>query len=126
MRHHIQYFFLKVGNSVHDQPNNKGPNMKLNNLYGNVIMNWMRNHGTLKFILTHMNSAIIETWEAFNLSYATTTQKSFKKTHLLPLSPPYKGTNRQACFAGTQMTNRDKSDYIGLISKTIISPIEME
>ena len=58
---------LKAGDSVHDQPNDNGPNMKLNNFYGNARMNWMRHHGTLKFTSAHMNSVLVETWEAFKL-----------------------------------------------------------
>ena len=57
-----------------------GPNTKLNNLYGNTRMNWMRHHETLKFTPTHMNSVPFETWEAFKLSYAQITHIAFKKT----------------------------------------------
>ena len=32
---HIQYFILKEGDYVHDQPNYNGPKFKLKNLYGN-------------------------------------------------------------------------------------------
>ena len=37
--HHIQYFIIKVGNSVHDQTKDNGPKLKLKNLYGNEGMN---------------------------------------------------------------------------------------
>ena len=125
-RHNIQYFILKAGNYVHDHPKDNGPNMKINNLYGNAIMNWMRHHGTLKFTRAHMNSVLIETWEAFRLSPVTINQKGFKKTHLLPLDPPDIVTNHQSCIAGTQNSNREKEDEIGCISKAIIFPIYME
>ena len=36
LKQNIHYFILKVGDSVHDQPNDNGPNMKLNNLYGDA------------------------------------------------------------------------------------------
>ena len=36
---HIHSFKLKVGGSVHDNPNDNGPNLKLNNFYDNSIMN---------------------------------------------------------------------------------------
>ena len=84
-RHNIQSFILKSGDSMHGQPNDNIPNMKLNNLYGNEIMNWMRHHGDLKFAPAHMNSVLIETWEDFKLPSVTITQKYFKKTH--PPSP---------------------------------------
>ena len=48
-KHNKQSFILKAGVSVHDHPNNKDPNMKLKNVYGNTRTNWMRQHGTLKF-----------------------------------------------------------------------------
>ena len=83
--HQIQYFILNPGDSFHDQPNNNGPNSKLENLYGNEIMNWIRNNGTLNLMLSHMNNTLVETWETFKLSSVTITQETSKKTHLLPL-----------------------------------------
>ena len=93
LKHNIQSFILKASDYVHDQPSNNGPNMKLKILYGNARINCMRHHVTLKFILAHINSVLVETWEIFKLSSATITQKYFKKTHLIP--PPLTdiGTN---------------------------------
>ena len=108
--HHIQYFILKSGDSFHDHPNDNGPNLKPENLYGNEIMNWMRNNGTLKFMVAHMNDSLDETWEAFKLSSTTITQETFKKTHILPLYLPEKGTNHQACLADTQSSNSQNFD----------------
>ena len=96
LRHNIQYFIRKAGDSMYDQPNDKGPKTNLKNLYGNARMNWMRHHGKLKFSPPHMNSVLFETWEAFKPSSITITRKYFKKTHLLPLPPPDIGTNHQA------------------------------
>ena len=76
-----------AGDSVPDHPNDNGPNMKLKNLYGNAILNWMRHHGTIKFIPAHINYIPISTWKAFKLSSATITQTSFKKTNISSLSP---------------------------------------
>ena len=53
---HIQYFILKAGDYVYDQPNNN-----LKNFYSNTRMNWMRNHGNLKFTPPHMNYILVET-----------------------------------------------------------------
>ena len=86
---------------MHDQPNDNGPNTKLNNLYGSEIMNWMRNHGTLKFTPPHMNSVIVETCEALKISSKITTQKYFKKKHLPNLSRTDIGTNHQSFLSGT-------------------------
>ena len=58
-RHNIQYFILNVGDSVHDHQNDNVLNTKLNNLYGNERMNWMRHHGTLKFTPVRMNSVLV-------------------------------------------------------------------
>ena len=86
-RHNIRSFILNKGDYVHDQPNNNGPNMKLNNFYDNAKMNWMRHHGTLKFTPAHMNYVPVETWEAFKLSYVTITQEYFRMTHISPPLP---------------------------------------
>ena len=87
-RHHIQSFVLNLGDSVHYQPNGNGQNLKLKNLYANLRMNWMRNHGTLNFTLPHMNYVLVEKWEAFKISSKKITHKSFNKTHLLLIPPP--------------------------------------
>ena len=124
--HNMQYFILKAGEYVHDQPNDNGPNMNIDSLYGNSRMNWTRHHGTLKFIPAHINSVLVETWEAFKLPSATTTQKAFKNTHLLLIYPPDIGTIHQSCLAGTQQSNREKAGEIGRIENTSIASIDME
>ena len=60
-RHNIQYLISKEGDYVHDQPNDNDTKMKLKNLYGNVRMNWMMHHQTLKFSPPHMNYILVET-----------------------------------------------------------------
>ena len=111
---------------MYDHSNGSNPKIKLKNLSGNEIMNWMRHFGTLKFSTPHINSTLVETWEAFKLPSATITQKYFKKTHTPPLSPPYIVTNHQACLAGTQNSNREKAGDIGRRAKANIAPIDME
>ena len=86
----------------------------------------MSNHGTLKFTQPRMNYVLVETWVDFKLSSPTIFQKYFKKTHLPPPSPSDIGTNHQDFLVGTQMSNRDKADNIGRISKSSIAPIDME
>ena len=56
----------------------------------------------------------------------TTIYNTFKRKHILTLSPPDIGTNNQAYIAGTQQSNREKEDDIGCIAKASISKIEME
>ena len=75
--HNTQSFILKAGGSVHDQPNDNGLNMKLDNFYGNARKKCMRKHVTLKFTPAHINYVLVETWGAFKLSSATITQKRF-------------------------------------------------
>ena len=57
--HHIKDFILKVGEYLHDQPNNNGPNLNLNNIYNNSRMKWTRKNGTLKFTPAHMNAILV-------------------------------------------------------------------
>ena len=76
-----------AGDYVHNQTNDNGTNMNLNNLYANERMNWMRHHGTLKFTSAHMNYVLVATWEAFKFSSMTITQNAFKKTHTPPPLP---------------------------------------
>ena len=72
---------------MNDYPHNNFTNMKLNNLYGNARMNWMIHQGTLEFTPSHMNSVLVETWEAFNLSLKKPTQNAFKTPPHPTLSP---------------------------------------
>ena len=55
---HIKYFIIETGESVYDHPNDNGPNFNINNMFGNAQMNRTRNHGTLKFMPSHMNNVI--------------------------------------------------------------------
>ena len=95
--HHIQTFILKTGHYVHDQSKNNGPNLKLNNFYDNARMNWMSNHGTLKFTPSHINSVLVEKWSAFKLSSAKNHPGIFQEdTSTPPFSLLDKVTNHQA------------------------------
>ena len=58
--HHFQFFFLNSGESVHSHPNNNGTKYKFNHMYGYAIMNYMRKHITLNFMLSHMNYVLLE------------------------------------------------------------------
>ena len=100
--------------------------MNLKNFYVDARMNWMRHHGTLKFITAHMNSVLIEIREDFKLSSMTITHKFFKKTDFLLLYPLDIGTNHQDCPASTQQSNLEKADEIGCIANVSIAPIDME
>ena len=67
--HPIQYLILKSGDYVHDQPYNNGTNFKHKKFYGNEIMEWMRIHGTLNFVLDHMNSILVGKREYFKIPF---------------------------------------------------------
>ena len=110
-RHHIHSCILNSGDSVHGHPKNNGPNMKLKNLYGNAKMNWTRDNGTLKFSPPHMNYVLVETWKLSNY-HLRITQKYFKKTNIITLSPPDIGTNHQVCLTCTKQSNIEKTDDI--------------
>ena len=88
-RHKTQSFIFKAGYSVHYQAKKIGPNMKLNNLYGNTRINCMRHHGTLNFTPPHTNSVLVETREDFKLSSTKITYKAFKNTHTPPPPSPH-------------------------------------
>ena len=105
--HHIQAFMLKVGDSIHDQPSNNGPNLNLKNMYDNTRMNCMMKHGNLKFTPAHKNVVNFETWEDFKLSFDSITQDAFNKTHLPPL-PPNEDKNHQYFLAATQFSKGNK------------------
>ena len=59
---------------------------------------------------------------------ATITGEYFNKTHTHThtVFPSNIVTNHQACLAGTQMSNIEKTYEIVLIEKLIIAPIDME
>ena len=55
---HIQYFILNLGDSINDQTNNNGTNLKLDNMYGNKRIKWTSNHGTLKLMSAYINAVL--------------------------------------------------------------------
>ena len=104
------------------QPNENVPNTKFSILYGNAIMNCMRHHVSFKFTPPRIDYVIVETWETFKLSSTTIIRKYFN-THTHTLSLLYISTNHQDFPAGDKISNIDKADEIGNISKAIIAPI---
>ena len=81
-----QPFILKAGDSINDQPNDNGPNSKLKALYNISKDKWMLKYGTTRFQPHHMNSVLVEAWEAFKVSYVNIIVDSFNKTN--PPPPP--------------------------------------
>ena len=70
MKLKTQALIIKAHEYVNNILNENGNNLKLNNIYGNAIMNWMRMRVKLKFTLAHMNFVLVETWDFFKLSNA--------------------------------------------------------
>ena len=82
----------------------------------------MLKYGTTRFQPHHMNSVLVEAWDAFKVSYGNIIVDSFAKTHLLPLSPPNMITNTQACVASVQTS----STFIIQISEDTLAPIKLQ
>ena len=75
---HIQDFTLKEEESVKKNPNDNGPNLKLKNLYSNKTKLDEKAQKT-QVHADHMNALLVETWEAFKLSFIYITKDSFKR-----------------------------------------------
>ena len=77
---------------------------------------------TTRFQLHHMNSVLVEAWEAFKVSYVNIIVDNFAKSHLLPLSPPHMITNTQACVASVQTFSKG----INHIAEDTLAPIKLQ
>ena len=106
--HYIEPFILKAGELGNDHPNDNGPNLKLKGLYSQARMNWQRQHGTLNFKNALMNYVLVESWRKFQLSSDPVIINAFKKTNLVPLTPPDEDTNTQACLEAAQNPKGEK------------------
>ena len=82
----------------------------------------MLTYGTARFQPHHMNYVLVETWEAFTVSYGNIIKDSFAFSHLLPLSPTNMITNTQACVASVQTSSKD----INQISEDTLEPIKFQ
>ena len=74
----IQPFILKADDSINDQINDNGPNSKMKALYNILKAKWMLKYGTTRFQPHHMNSVLIESWEAFKVSHGNIIRDSFR------------------------------------------------
>ena len=81
----IHTLILKAGEPINEQPNYNGPNSKLNALYIILKDKWMLKYGNTRFQPHHMNSILVETWEAFMVSASNIISDSSAKIYLLPL-----------------------------------------
>ena len=81
----------------------------------------MLKYGNTRFQPHHMNSVLVEMWEAFKLSSGNITRYSFYKNHLLPLIPPNMITNIQACVAFIQTSSK----VFDHIAEDTLAPIKL-
>ena len=95
----IQPFILKAGDSGNNQPNDNGQNVKLKSIYNEAKSEWMLKYRTANFSPHHMNTILVESWDAFRVSSGKVKMYNFAKTKLSPLSPTKLTTNNQACAA---------------------------
>ena len=117
----IHPFILKAGDSINDYPNDNGPNSKLKALYKILKDKWMLKYSTMMFQPYHINSVLVETWEAFTVSAGKIIMDSFNETYLLPLSPPNMITNTQAFVAPIQKSSKVTNE----IAEYTLAPIQL-
>ena len=84
--HHMQDFILKLGESVHNRPNNNGPNLNLKNIYGNTRINQMRKYGALKFMTDHKNAILLKHGNISNFR-PLPSPRIISRGHTYPLFP---------------------------------------
>ena len=66
----------------------------------------MLKYGTKKMLPQHMNSILVEVWDASKVSIGNIIRYSFVKTNLPPLSTTNLTTNTQACAVPMQVSSR--------------------
>ena len=82
----------------------------------------MVKYGTTRFQPHHMNTVLVEAWDAFKVASGNIIVDSFTKTHQLPLSPPNMLKNTQACVASVQTSSK----FINQISEDTLAPIQLQ
>ena len=82
---YIQPFVLNSGYSGNDHPNGNEPNVKLKSHYNDGNVSWMLKYGMAQFLYLHMNSLLMEEWDAFRISARSIIREIFLKTKLPPV-----------------------------------------
>ena len=70
--HHTKTVMIKTGESINEQPNYNGPNLKMKGLYGQSRMNWQRHNGIPK--LKTNQRAIVESTSPVTVVPCTISQ----------------------------------------------------
>ena len=115
-------FILKAVESINNHSNDNGPNSKLKSIYNFLKANWILNNGTTRFQPHHMKYVLVETREAFMVSFGNIIRDIFFQTRLLPLRPPNMITNTQAYVASVQTS----STRINQIAEYTLAPIKLQ
>ena len=79
-----------------------------------------------KVLSLHMNSILVEAWDAFKLSSRKFIRYIFVKTKLLPLRPPDLTTDTQAFDSSVQVSYGAKAEEINKISRCTVAPIDLQ
>ena len=82
----------------------------------------MLKYDTTRFQPHRMNTVLVETWEAFTISFDNIIEDSFDKTHIIPLRPTNMITNTQACVGSVQKSSKG----INRISEYTLAPIKLK
>ena len=82
--------------------------------------------GTKLFLPCHMNSILVEAWDAFKVSTSNIIRDRFVKINLPPLILSDFTTNSQACDASIQVSSGSKAEEINNISFQTVGPIEVK
>ena len=74
----------------------------------------------------HINSILVGTWDAFNVSDRKVIRDRFVKTKLHPLIPTNLTTDTQACADSVQVSSGPKAEEISKISRHTVAPTDVE
>ena len=83
----VESFFLKSNDSKNNQPYGNGYNALVKSKYNKAKLEWDNEFVSIKYSPPHMNSVIYNTWMKTQM-VAAPINYSFKKTKLVPLTPP--------------------------------------
>ena len=80
----------------------------------------------MKFTVSHMNSALVETWHLLQQQSEYVVIDELKEMKLLYLDPPDHNTNAQGCLSALQTPLGMKSEEIENMSRASMGPGEVE
>ena len=96
---------LRPVNPTNNYRNNNG---KLKRYYGIEKVKCQRNHGTMKFILAHMNSVLVERWHYFKQQSSSAIIDVLNKNKLLPPCLSWSQHQRRSMSSSNPNTIWDK------------------